>query len=120
MLPSSSRSSVGPKIPSQVWRGIWGSQTLLKIKHFLWHSCLNALASSVALHRRSILVDLPCRRCGHAVEDLSHILSLLSVCSEGLVWVQYEFHYSSFNKFNSPSMVSLSSSMGSSVQSSGT
>jgi len=59
-----------------LWKHIWHSQTLSKIKLFLWQACHNALPTRDNLYRRKIVPDPVCSICNMEAETTEHILLL--------------------------------------------
>ncbi|XP_043702580.1 uncharacterized protein LOC122652786 [Telopea speciosissima] len=73
-----------------MWRLIWASNTLPKIKAFLWRACAGGLALTTALHQRQVPVDTCCRRCGAHEESIDHIL--LKCTFARVVWFGCNLH----------------------------
>lgn len=67
-----------------LWKHIWHSPTLPKIRHFLWQACQNALPTRENLYRRKIIPDPLCSICQMEVETTEHILLLCPWTSQ--IW----------------------------------
>lgn len=76
---------VGPeKIKGGLWRKVWQLPVKPKLKHFLWRSIHNWLATGSAVRVRGTEIDDTCRRCGLEEETRKHIFFH---CQESqLVW----------------------------------
>jgi len=59
-----------------LWKHIWHSDTLPKVKQFLWNISQNALPTMDNLHRRKIVPDPLCPICKHEAETIEHTLLL--------------------------------------------
>lgn len=77
-------TGVGARPVSNLWEGIWKSNTMPKVKTFAWKLVSNAVAVRVSLARRGILVQTGCPMCSES-ETIEH---LLWECS----WVQRAWH----------------------------
>lgn len=54
-------SSYQPK--PALWKFIWQSEILPKVKHFLWNACQNAIPTMDNLHKRKIVPNPLCPLC---------------------------------------------------------
>ena len=56
-----------------VWRIIWMSKVIPKIKYFAWRMAQGIIPTSSGLQRRGLQVDNRCSVCGHQGETFRHI-----------------------------------------------
>lgn len=59
-----------------LWKFIWQSNTLPRVKQFLWNACQNALPIVENLHKRRIVHDPICPICKKEAETTEHALML--------------------------------------------
>lgn len=59
-----------------LWNFIWQSNTLPRVKQFLWNACQNAIPTVENLHRRRIVHDPLCPICKKEAETTEHALLL--------------------------------------------
>lgn len=59
-----------------LWKFIWKSNTLPRVKQFLWNACQNAIPTVDNLHRRRIVPDPLCPICKKEAETIKHALFL--------------------------------------------
>ncbi|XP_043700098.1 uncharacterized protein LOC122650780 [Telopea speciosissima] len=71
---SSSNRHKWEDVPTSVWKRIWHSTTLPKIKNFLWRIYVDGIACGDNLARRNISIDPGCCLCGYNLETCDHLL----------------------------------------------
>ena len=69
------------------WAQIWRVMVPLKVRHFLWHVCSNALRTMANLYRRGITVTGRCSFC--QVDDETALHALWSCPSLSPVWASH-------------------------------
>ncbi|XP_039161023.1 uncharacterized protein LOC120289747 [Eucalyptus grandis] len=77
---------------------IWQSNSLPKVKHFLWNACHNAIPTMENLYRRKIVPDPLCPICKKEAETVEHTLLLCSWMTR--IWKAAPAHQSVKNKVN--------------------
>lgn len=81
-IPNLSHTSHSPD--AVFWKSLWSTNTVPKIRNFLWRACSNALPTFQNLHRRHIAKSPICQLCEVEEESIEHTLLLCPwVCT---VW----------------------------------
>lgn len=68
------RNLPSPSTPTLTWKKLWNCKMPPTICHFLWRACLEVLSTSLALHRRGMLVAPFCNLYGLEAESTTHAL----------------------------------------------
>lgn len=74
-LASTTSSSCHQTQP-KFWKFLWKSNTIPRVKQFLWNACQNAIPTVENLHRRRIVPDPLCPVCKKEAETIEHTLLL--------------------------------------------
>ncbi|KAF2579547.1 hypothetical protein F2Q68_00001170 [Brassica cretica] len=63
-----------PHLEKQLWKDLWKTKTLSKLRHFLWRILSGALAVKQQLRSRGIPTDSTCLSCHLGPETICHML----------------------------------------------
>lgn len=74
--PQTTIASSSHQTKPDLWKFIWKSKTLPRVKQFFWNACHNALPTVDNLHRRRIVPDPLWPICKKEAETIEHALLL--------------------------------------------
>ncbi|KAL2894080.1 hypothetical protein RDABS01_009989, partial [Bienertia sinuspersici] len=78
---SPSSSKCGEQV---VWKKIWRANIPPKVRNFAWRFVHNATPVNTNLEKKGVEIDITCKRCGEAKEDVTHLI--LSCCESRKIW----------------------------------
>lgn len=81
-IPNLSHTSHSPN--AVFWKSLWSTNTVPKIRNFLWRACSNALPTFQNLHKRHMAKSPICQLCEVEAESIEHTLLLCPWV--GTVW----------------------------------
>lgn len=74
--PHHNKATSSDQTKSDLWKHIWRSGILPKVRLFLWNACQNALPTVDNLYQRRIVPDPLCPICQKEAETIEHTLLL--------------------------------------------
>ncbi|OMO57673.1 reverse transcriptase [Corchorus capsularis] len=74
------RGDLPVESPPQIWRMIWSSRLLPKVRFFLWRLCWGILPLKYALQYRGVEIDNNCAVCGEEEHSYLHIFFNCPLC----------------------------------------